>query len=740
MTGFKHLLICSVFLSVLFFNVNAEDEDNGKVYIAYMGSSRGHSRDDVVTSHVELLSSVLGSHENAEQSLIHSYTSGFTGFSAVLSKEQATALAGKPGVLSVFPDPVLTLHTTHSWDFLQTESGLPSGSYPSTSGGSDTIIGLLDTGVWPEAASFSDNGIGPIPSRWKGPKPIWTKSMTPRDAQGHGTHTASTAGGNTVENADYYGLANGTARGGSTTSRIAIYRVCSEDGCQGSQILAAFEDAINDGVDVLSLSLGTPSIFQLDYINDPIAIGAFHATQKGILVVCSAGNDGPDPQTVVNAAPWIFTVAATTIDRQFRSNVVLGNRKTIEGEAINFSNLTRSNMHPLVYAGSIAANSSTAEEASNCYPDSLDATKAKGKVVLCINSDMGLSRVSKKRAVKEAGGVGIIVADDSQRSVASNYGTFPSTTVSNVSATQILSYINSTSKPVATILPTTCDTNYRPAPVVAYFSSRGPGALTENILKPDIGAPGVNILAAWIPTNQSSDAVPAGVKSSQYNIISGTSMACPHVSGASAFVKSMNPGWSASAIRSALITTATTMNNMGKPMTNDSDILATPFDFGAGEANPLRALDPGLVYETTSDDYFVFLCNYGLDSNQIKTIAGNESYNCPSGAKTDQISNMNYPTIAISKLDLNGNKTVSRAVTNVGSDQDSVYKVAVDAPRGLNVKVSPDNLQFSKTSNKLSFNVVFTASNVATKGYTFGSITWTDGKHNVRTPFAVNVV
>ena len=153
---------------------------------------------------------------------------------------------------------------------------------------------------------------------------------SPRDGAGHGTHVASTAAGSAVANASYYGLAAGTAKGGSPGSRIAMYRVCMADGCHGSSILAAFDDAINDGVDVLSLSLGVPYYYKPELTTDPIAIGAFHAVEKGITVVCSAGNDGPTPGSVVNDAPWILTVAASTIDRDFESDVVLGNKKVIK--------------------------------------------------------------------------------------------------------------------------------------------------------------------------------------------------------------------------------------------------------------------------------------------------------------------------------------------------------------------------------------------------------------------------
>ncbi|XP_057827210.2 CO(2)-response secreted protease [Cryptomeria japonica] len=754
---FHLVLFCSLILGSLASDANEEEE---KMYVVYMGSSRDEEPDLLMRSHVQLLSSVWGSRNQAEESLVNSYKYAFTGFSAKLSSQQANALAEKPEVVSVFPDPILELHTTQSWDFLQTQSGT-SFDYPNVSSSDqDAIIGLLDTGIWPEAASFSDVGISAIPRRWKGScmqgkdlnisncnrKLIgawyYQKSSesisTARDWKGHGTHTASTAGGNAVANANYYGLAKGTARGGSTSSRIAMYRVCEKYGCRGSHILAAFDNAVNDGVDILSVSLGFP-IALLNYTSDPVAIGAFHAAQKGILVVCSAGNNGPDPQTLMNTAPWIFTVAATTINRQFGSNVILGNGKTIQGMAINFSNLSRSNMYPLVYGGSVGKNTSSINDASNCNLVSLDASKVKGKVVLCLNTDTSDPRENKKSEVKTNGGIGMILADDSQKSTATNYGTFPSTTVSNTLAKEILSYIKSTNKPVATITPAEDIQNYKPAPIVPYFSSRGPGGLTANILKPDISAPGVNILAAWIPTSSSSDDVPMGMKPSSFNLMSGTSMACTHVSGAAALLKTVHPTWSSSAIRSALITTATSMNNMGNTMTKDTDAVGTPFDFGGGEINPRAALEPGLVYETSNQDYFDFLCNYGLNSKEIKSISGNANYKCPSNVSKDSISLMNYPTISLSMLKVGSTRTVSRTVTNVSPNGESTYKVSVDSPAGLSVTVSPDTLHFSTTSSKLSFNVMFKATSGTTKGYVFGSLTWLDGKHTVRTPFAVNV-
>lgn len=125
------------------------------------------------------------------------------------------------------------------------------------------------------------------------------------------------------------GLARGTAKGGQPGCRIAAYKTCTADGCPGSAMLKAMDDAVHDGVDIISISIGLNAAFKSDYLSDPIAIGAFHAELKGIMVIASAGNDGPIASTVTNVAPWLFTVAASNIDRDFQSSVILGSGKVI---------------------------------------------------------------------------------------------------------------------------------------------------------------------------------------------------------------------------------------------------------------------------------------------------------------------------------------------------------------------------------------------------------------------------
>lgn len=185
--------------------------------------------------------------------------------------------------------------------------------------------------------------------------PLNDTHKTPRDANGHGTHTLATAGGSAVRGAEAFGLGGGTARGGSPRARVAAYRVCyppfnGSDACYDSDILAAFEAAIADGVHVISASVGADPN---DYLEDAIAIGALHAVKAGITVVCSASNFGPDPGTVTNVAPWILTVAASTMDRAFPAHLVF-NRNRVEGQSLSPTWLRGKTFYTMISAANAA--------------------------------------------------------------------------------------------------------------------------------------------------------------------------------------------------------------------------------------------------------------------------------------------------------------------------------------------------------------------------------------------------
>ncbi|KAA3454190.1 CO(2)-response secreted protease-like [Gossypium australe] len=737
-----------------------------KHYVVYMGSSAGETAEP---DHLQLLSTVIPREERERISITNHYNHALRGFSAMLTDDEASELSaselsGRDGVVSVFPDSILQLHTTRSWDFLDENSNpkLNHGSYLPHKSNYDVIIGMIDTGIWAESPSFKDVGMGEIPKRWKGvcmEGPDFKKSdcnryynvmhasngnnttqmrvdKSPRDTVGHGTHTASIAAGAFVANASYHGLAQGTARGGSPFFRIATYKVCSEDGCPGSTILKAIDDAVKDGVDIISISIGTSAFLQSDFLKDPIAIGAFHAEQMGVMVVCSGGNEGPDPFTVINAAPWIFTVAASNIDRGFHSKVLLGNGRIFQGSAINFSNLTRTETYPLAYGKDIAAKYSPIPEARSCYPGSLDPEKVKGKIIVCFDGFPVVSRTIKKLVAEDAKAKGLILINENDESAPFDSGPFPFTEVGTTIGYKILKYINSNKNPSATILPTVEIPKIKPAPVVAYFSSRGPSVLTENILKPDIMAPGVAILAAVTPKDEEESASD-GEKPAGYALKSGTSMACPHVTGASALVKSVHPKWTSSMIRSALMTTATVYDNMRKPLTNSSASFAIPHEMGVGEISPVKALNPGLVFETTTEDYLRFLCYNGSPEKTIRSMS-KTNFKCPTKSSGDLISNINYPSISISKLEKRkGFLTIKRSVTNVGHPN-VTYTSTVQAPMGMKVKVLPKKITFLENVKRVYFKVLFDGSE-ASSGYNFGSITWSAAQYSVRTVFAVNV-
>lgn len=260
---------------------------------------------------------------------------------------------------------------------------------------------------------------------------------------------------------------------------------------------------------------------------------------------------------------------------------------------------------------------------------------------------------------------------------------------------------------------------------MASFTSKGPNVVDPNILKPDITAPGFNILAAWSEAS-SPLKMPEDRRVVKYNMQSGTSMSCPHVSGVIALLKSVHPDWSSAAIRSALMTTSTMNNVVGQPIKNATGDDASPFEYGSGHFRPSRAVDPGLVYDATYTDYLLYLCtqNVSLDS----------SFSCPE--KIPTASNLNYPSLAIANMRGGSIRSVTRVVTNVGKDN-STYVLGVSSPPGYVVDIVPKRLHFSKLGEKHSFNITITSVQ-RRNDFSFGWYTWSDGVHVVRSPIAVS--
>lgn len=703
--------------------------------------------------------------EPDEDDLHHVYHHTFDGFSALLTPQQVAYLQSSPQVIQLQRDTLhKVIHTTHSPEFM----GLADGHlWPESNYGEDVIIGVVDTGVWPERPSFGDQQFGPIPSRWKGicesgtnfsasehcnRKLIGARSFykgyeaeygvideaggeykSPRDSEGHGTHTASTAAGTWSHMASVGpGLGLGTARGMAPKARLAIYKAFWNARNSDADTLAAVDQAVADGVDVLSLSLGSPydqarpDIGRPELWKDMLAIAAYGAMKKGVFLSLTAGNEGlkdrPDQTTgtVNNVAPWMTTVGASTTNRIFPADVVLGNGTVIQGKSGLNSKLLE-NMTSLISGCDAAKNSSVNYlKACLCYPDTLSPALVRGKIVMCT------IQVDKGAAVLEAGGVGIIDASWFTQGdgieIQSDY-VLPTVRVGATARRIITEYINSTNSPTAQLRdPRQTQYNRAPAPAVATFSSRGPSyAYSWNVIKPDIIAPGVNIIAA-------------GIKEKQYAMNSGTSMACPHVSGLAALLKAAHPTWSPAAIRSALMTTATTKDSNNSTITLlESGQSGTPFDFGSGFVRPERATDPGLVYDLSPSDYLNYLCMLRYPPQIIRAFDA-DAPACP--ATPIRVEDFNYPSFLVKILVPEISTHADRTLTNVGSAR-ATYVANVTDVANITIDVHPPTLSFNGLNEKKSFTLTVSVTNSLEDGIHYSSLTWSDGVHTVQSPIVI---
>ncbi|XP_077231150.1 subtilisin-like protease SBT1.7 isoform X2 [Tasmannia lanceolata] len=443
--------------------------------------------------------------------IFYIYDTAMNGFAAKLTAQEAQNMAKIPGVINVYPDRMIKLQTTRSPDFIGLNANY--GLWPKSNFGEGVIIGFVDSGIWPESDSFKDDGLGPVGPEWKGEcefesslcnnKLIGARffyagaeslagpideeageySRSPRDASGHGTPVASIAAGAAVANANLFGFAVGTARGMASKARIAMYKACwAGHGCADSDILAAIEKAIEDGVHVLSLSLGANDPTR-PYYQNPTGIGAFAAIEKGIFVAGAAGNSGPSIFSVTNSEPWTTTVASGTIDRTFPAQIILGNGEVYEGVSLYDEKVNASITNTLVLL-------------NYCNSTDIVRSNVMDKIVVCKGGDVGTSIL-----VLDAVGAGLAILDGVyiEDGVPSTAFTVPGLRVAD-RRQKITTYMNSTQNPKAALkLDGVTIVGENRAPFVHYTSSRGPNPVVPQLLKPDILAPGVNILAAWIP-------------------------------------------------------------------------------------------------------------------------------------------------------------------------------------------------------------------------------------------------
>ena len=676
--------------------------------------------------HAEALSRVGGGQK------IYNYQYSFNGFAAKLSHDQAKQMQSVDGVKAVRADERVFLDTATTPTFIGLDA--PEGLWDQLGGvdssGEGVIIGIVDGGIWPESLSFPDR-TGTNGNVSKDGKlsyhhmPIWHGECrpgeafnsshcnqkligaryynsgfggdagidaaiphefnSPRDWGGHGSHTASTAGGNHDTPLTGLAAALGTVSGIAPRARIAAYKVCWDDGgggdCFTSDSTAAIDQAVADGVDVINYSIsGSRTNFL-----DSVEVAFLFAADAGVFVAASAGNSGPDASTVAHPGPWLTTVAATTHDRNYVADVTLGNDVTYRGSSTNSSGAGPAD---LVYSADVGLPGAVPVEVRLCVPGTLDPAVVTGKIVLC---DRGaIARVDKSLAVFMAGGVGSILANPNPgQSTDADIHSVPTVHVDNVSGDAIRAYAQ-TPGATAQIFPS-FPAPPVPAPNIAGFSSRGPLLAGEgDLLKPDVAAPGQDIIAA---------VAPPGNGGQDFASYGGTSMSSPHVAGLAALLTQLHPDWSPMMIKSAL-------------MTSGTDLIsgADPFAQGAGFVNPTGAADPGLVYDHDFFDWLDFLFDGG-------------------SAYTD----LNGASIASGAL--LGSQTTTRTVTSVGSAPEN-YEFSASVP-GITVTANPPSFSIAPGASQ-TVELTLAVAGAPVNTYATGFVTWTgDLGHVVRSPVAV---
>ncbi len=678
---------------------------------------------------------------------VYSYETTVNGLAATLTGRQATALATDPRVLAVVPNDRRTLDTVHSPDFLGLTG--PGGTWAEAGGvaeaGKGVVVGVIDSGVWPENPSFRGRPLArpgqPItvakadgstfiglcqagqnfPATTCSSKLVGARFfvagfkdanrksglardeyLSPRDGDGHGSHTASTAVGNAGVDVTIDGQPFGEAAGMAPAARLSVYKVCWEatdedaTGCYGADSIAAIEQAVRDGVDVINFSISGSTTTTVDAVE----YAFLGAAATGVFVAASAGNAGPTPSTVAHPSPWLTTVAAST-HHLYEGTVTLGNDASYVGAMVSATGVPSS---PLVYGGDVAAAGATTANAALCVPGTLDSAKVAGTIVVC---DRGaVDRVAKSATVKAAGGVGMVLANPTENSLDPDFHTVPTVHVGVADGNAVRTYAR-TAGATASLAPGNSTPDVTPVPQIAGFSSRGPSLANQgDLLKPDVSAPGVGVVAAVSPPHNSGRS---------WDLYSGTSMSSPHVAGLGALILGEYPRWTPATVKSAMMTTAYDLESGADPMAQ-----------GAGHVDPTRFLQPGLAYDSGLLEWARYYKGQGLDLFDPDVT---DSY--PAITPLE----LNMPSIQIGQLA--GEATVTRRVTALDG---GTWTAQVQAPPGVDVTVTPASLTLAAGETG-SFDVSFEATNAATLAeFTSGFLTWTNNGTSARIPLAVRPV
>ncbi len=602
----------------------------------------------------------------------------YGGVALTLPANQVEKLLDIDGVVAVQADELREPLTDASVEFIGADS-----LYPQLGGDADagkgTTVGVLDTGAWPEHPSFADLGNldprpGPALPCEFGDNPLTPEHDpfechnklvggynfletyhaqvgdeqfpgTARDDDGHGTHTASTAAGNIVDEAPVFGTDYGPVQGVAPGAWVVVYRVCGPQGCFASDAAAAVEQAVADGVDVINYSIsGGTSPF-----TDPVELAFLDAYAAGVFVSASAGNSGPGAGTTNHVAPWTTTVAASTQVREFATTLTLtaGDGATLE--LVGTSITAGAGPAPVVMAADAPYGDSLCQEPA---PEGI----FEGVIVAC---ERGVNaRVEKGYNVLQGGAVGMILYNPSLMDTVSDSHWLPAVQLAD--GTEFVEFMDAHTDVVASF-PAGQKRDGQPD-VMAAFSSRGPGGLG---IKPDITAPGVQILAGATPLE--GDPTEGGTPGGEtFMAIGGTSMSAPHVAGAALLLRALHPQWTPGQIKSAMMTTA-----RQEVVKEDLTTPADPFDYGSGRLDLTVAAKAGLTLDETAENMVA------LGSSVVSAV------------------HLNLPSINAPIMP--GKLTTRRTVTNV-TGRSVTYRVETDSPAGSKIRVSPS--QFTLAAGK----------------------------------------
>ena len=692
----------------------------------------------------------------ASVSIDASLTATYNGFVADLTGEQAAQLAQNPLVVDIVKDELLQLQEAPATEYLELEAAFNQiGGWDGA--GEGIVVGVIDSGIAPENPFFAGDPLSSTPSNepyLSGSDILFNKAdggvfsgtceegvqfdasdcntklisakyyvdgfgvdrlgdentgtgefVSPRDGSGHGSHTASTAAGNAhVPITSASGQDLGTMSGVAPAAKIAAYKVCwegpdpavtTDDGCATTDLVQAIEDATIDGVDVINFSIGGGAASSVYTAIDTAFLGASAA---GVFIAASAGNSGPGPVTADHASPWYATVAASTVPN-FEGTVVLPDAE-LNGASTTVPLDATPITGEFVYAGDIPAEGIDSARAALCYPGELDAEAAAGKIVLCDRGEN--ARVDKSAAVEEAGGIGSVLVNVVAGSIDLDDHSVPTVHVDFDVRDQLLAVAESGDVEVTL---KTAEERKAISPQVAGFSSRGPMlAHGSDVIKPDIAAPGVGIIAAG-PNQADGDAT--------FVFMSGTSMAAPHAAGLGAAYLGSLPNASPAEVKSVLMTSAVdTLNAAGEP-------IGDAFTQGQGNVKPVDMFNAGFYFEATTDDYYNYLVGAGV------AVEGDYEGMDPS--------DLNLPSIGIGSLV--SEQTVTRTATAINP---GTYTVDVQAPAGVDVVVEPSTLTFGAAGETQEFTVTLNSDNAELGTWLQGRLVWSNGEQEVRQQIAVN--